>query len=815
MKKIDLSGIWTLTCDKENFHPIPAKIPGENCSALIENNLLPDPYIAQNENLFQWVRDYDWTWRRSFEVDAQFLQQKRIWLNIDSLDTVGVVRINGKTVLNSRNMFLRIRQDVKEFLSEGENSIEVEITAVEKYTEAVEEKLSFKVGSHPNFWRKMPKLNLVRKVQCHGGWDWGICLPVSGVYGDISLDGSNGVRIEHVYTEQTHFAGKCTLNVTTEIDSDFDGVQEVNFTFDGIEKTLSAILHKGVNNVETSFEIIDPQLWYPAGYGKQPLYDLTVEADSCRIQKKIGLRDLKTVSHPDEHGVCLYFEVNGIAVFAKGADWIPMDARPQTYSRERYNSLLSDVIAANMNSLRIWGGGLYENEDFYELCDEKGILLWHDCMFACAHYPATPDFLGLVEQELNYQIKRLRDHACIALWCGDNECGGFLRCIGQKELPWVLNYDRFNQAVSKAVKAADATRVFWPTSPCNSQEDISGWDDDSQGDMHYWKVWHSGADMEAYYEITPRFCSEFGYQAFPAQNTVDFFTQGKQRNVTSPLMEHHQRNAAGNSKIVEMFTRYFRFPATFEDFIYLSQVQQAVAMKSGVEYWRTLKPVCMGTIYWQLNDNWPVASWSSLDYFGNWKQLHYHAKRFYAPVLFTAIRKTPETVEVRVSSDSGKRVCGDLMLSLYKVTGELVSQRKITVDLEPYSAAVLETIPLAELSSTPDEDFLYLEFDNGEIRFTNECFLARYKAYQLPEVQITHTITQAENGGFVLELAADKPAFYVFAEFKGIKALLSDNSFTLLPGKPRKLTFTADGEYAVAELEKALTIRHLRASYEE
>ncbi|MBR4665124.1 MAG: glycoside hydrolase family 2 protein, partial [Lentisphaeria bacterium] len=566
MSKISLSGTWTLSCNKPDFRAIPAQIPGENCSALIDAGLVPDPYVGLQEKDLQWVREYDWTWSRNFELDPGFLDQKRIWLNVDSLDTVGEIRINGRTVVSGRNMFCRIRAEVKDFLHAGENTIEAVIFAVEKYAETEAEKYPLKIGNGIGL-RRMPNLNFVRKIQCQGGWDWGPCIPVSGIYGEIALEGSNGVRIEHVYTRQTHRSGACTLEVTAEIDSDFEGVQQVVFVFDKTVQTVPAELHRGINKVNTVFKVKNPRLWYPAGYGEQPLYELTVTADSCSVKKKIGLRDLKTVSHPDEHGICLYFEVNGIAVFAKGADWIPMDARPQTYTRERYDKLLSDAVEANMNALRVWGGGLYENDDFYDLCDEKGILLWHDCMFACAQYPSDDDFLSLVRAELNYQIKRLRDHACIALWCGDNECGQFLRWAGQKELPLILNYDRFNQAVGRAVKAADDTRTFWPTSPCNSQSDISGWDDDSQGDMHYWKVWHSGADFEAYYSVVPRFCSEFGFQAFPAQNTVDFYTQGKQRNVTSPLMEHHQRNNAGNSKIVEMFTRYFRLPATFEDFI--------------------------------------------------------------------------------------------------------------------------------------------------------------------------------------------------------------------------------------------------------
>ena len=814
MAKIDLSGVWSLTCGKKGFRAIPAQIPGDNCSALIAAGLIPDPNIGFNENDIQWVRKFDWTWTREFEVDAAFLKHKRIWLDIGSLDTVGEVRINGRTAARNRNMFLRLREDVKVFLHEGRNTVEVAITAVEKYISEEEKKLSLSIAAKQH-WRRMPKLNLVRKIQCQGGWDWGLCVPVSGMYGNVGLEGSGGVRIEHVYTEQKHTTGRCTLRVTAEIDSFFDGVQQVVFTFDGRKKKVAAGLRKGPNTVETVFEVKSPRLWYPAGYGPQPLYALTVEADSCRIEKRIGLRDLKTVSHPDEHGICLYFEVNGIPVFAKGADWIPMDGRPQTYTRERYDRLLSDAVAANMNALRVWGGGLYENEDFYDLCDEKGILLWQDGMFACAHYPASPDFLELVAKELEYQVKRLRDHASIALWCGDNECGTFLRGVGPKELPLALNYDRFNQAVGKAMRAADPTRTFWPTSPCNSVEDANGWDDDSKGDMHYWDVWHSGADFEAYYGVIPRFCSEFGFQSFPAQRTVDLYTQGKQRNITSPLMEHHQCNAGGNSKIVEMFTRYFRLPATFEDFIYLSQVQQAVAIKSGVEFWRTLRPVCMGTLYWQLNDNWPVASWSSLDYFGRWKQLHYHAKRFYAPVLATAIRRTPGTVELRMVNDLGAPVRGELEISLYKVSGKIVSRRSIPVDLAPYSAAILETLPLAELTPTPEEDFLYLAFDNGQVRCANECFLARYKAYEFPVPRIRKSISSDENGNMFLALSTDKPAFYVFAEFSDADAVFEDNSFTLLPDRPRKIAFRTADPRSTSELEKVLVVRHLRSSCEE
>jgi beta-mannosidase len=814
MAKLDLAGAWVLSCGRKGFAPIPARLPGDNCSALIDAGVLPDPYVGFNEREFQWIREYGWTWRREVTIDKAFLAQERIWLEIGSLD-----RINGKKAVESEDMFLRIRCDVKKFLRAGVNTIEIAVSPAEKYTAAAAEKLPLPIGQKVNFFRRMANMNLVRKIQCQGGWDWGPCLPVSGVYGNICFAGSGGARIEHVYTLQKHSPGKCVVTVTAEIDSDRDRSGTVKFAFAGEERHEFAKFRPGLNVVSSEFVVEDPKLWYPVGYGGQPLYDLLVAVDSCREAKKIGLRELEVVSRPDEHGTSLFFKVNQTPVFAKGADWIPMDALPQRFVKKRYAQLLDDALAANMNTLRVWGGGLYENDDFYALCDEKGLLVWQDCMFACAHYPSTPEFLALVRAELEYQVKRLRDHASIVLWCGDNECGGFLRRAEKKDLPLVLNYDRFNRAVGEAVKAADPARTFWPTSPCNSEADFSGWDDDLRGDMHYWKVWHNGAPFEAYYDVTPRFCSEFGFQSFPSLDAVDHFTQGRQRNVTSPLMEFHQRNANGNSKIVEMFTRYFRLPASFEEFIYLSQVQQAAAIKLGAEFWRSLKPLCMGTIYWQFNDNWPVASWSSVDYLGRWKQLHYHARRFYAPVLAAAIRRTPETVEVRMVNDLSTSLRGGIVLEVRGVAGGVKSVRKFPVKLAANSAALIAELPVAELTSAPAEDFIYLEFrgkSGGKaVECYNECFLARYKEYELAEPEIRSELYRDGAGVVHLKLAARRPAFFVFAEFRGMRAVLSDDSFTLLPERPRDLTVATDKAVPLEKLEKALVIRHLRGSYAE
>ncbi len=335
------------------------------------------------------------------------------------------------------------------------------------------------------------------------------------------------------------------------------------------------------------------------------------------------------------------FIVNGKAIMAKGANWIPLDAMPALHTSDRYRTLLQDAVDANMNMIRVWGGGMYEQDEFYDLCDELGLLVWQDLMFACALYPSAPDFLADVELEVRDQVKRLRDHTSLALWCGDNEVIGAIGWYPESRTnreKYVVNYDRLNRVLQQTVEAEDPTRRFWASSPCNGELDFGdAWHDDNKGDMHFWDVWHSGKSLDAYHSIKPRFCSEFGYQSWPSLPEVKTFAEPSDWNVTSPTFEQHQKNGRGNSIITEMFTRYFRFPSNFEQMLYLSQVQQALAIKTASEFWRSNKPVCRGILYWQLNDCWPVSSWSSIEYSGRWKQLHYHAKRFFAPQMATFI----------------------------------------------------------------------------------------------------------------------------------------------------------------------------------
>ena len=422
MSCFNLASQWNLRADKADFQSIPARVPGDNYSALLEAGVIPDPYLDRNEDLVQWVRECNWIYSRDFELDQEFLDQESILLNIDSVDTFAEIRINGKVAGTSENMFRRLRLEVKPLLRCGVNHLEIVLFSPVRRAEEENEKQPYFVPFCGGNCNRVPYMNLIRKAQCHGGWDWGITLLVSGLYGDVSLRGiKGGAHLEHVYTEQIHGKGECRLIVHAELQAAKPGKSELSFLFHGEKKTVSAELTKGINKVSEEFLVRNPDLWNPAGYGKQHLYSLEVSTGDETVSRKIGLRKLELVNEKDEIGVSMKFRVNDVDIFCKGANWIPMDAMPGRFSEKRYRQLLGDAVKANMNMIRVWGGGIYENECFYEVCDELGLLVWQDCMFACSQYPSQPHFLELVRAELNDQVKRLRDHACIALWCGDNE----------------------------------------------------------------------------------------------------------------------------------------------------------------------------------------------------------------------------------------------------------------------------------------------------------------------------------------------------------------------------------------------------------
>ncbi|WP_019613145.1 beta-mannosidase [Psychromonas ossibalaenae] len=805
-----LNGEWLLDCiDQPEIKNIAIQLPGDVHCALLDAGEIVDPYWADNEKKVQWVGQCEWRLKRSFELAESVFNAASLELSLEYLDTIAEIKINGQAVTDSSNMFLALNIDILPFAVPGKNSIEILLKRADLAARAQAEKLPFPipwaVGNN-----KIPHMNTLRKAQCHAGWDWGICLSVAGVYGDITLQAVESTALLAVQTEQVWCAENCTVNVSIDYkalrNSTCSAVIEFN------EQIIEVPVDIQTNKTVVSFTVTEAKRWWPAGYGEQYLYPLKVTLDGQVIAKKIGLRELQLITEEDETGSSMYFKVNGFPVSAKGANWIPLDAMPGRNSEQRYRQMLSDAAAANMNMLRVWGGGIYEHDIFYELCDELGLLVWQDLMFACALYPSTPDFIKQVSAEVDYQVKRLRNHACIALWCGDNEVIGAIGWYPESRAnreKYVVNYDRLNRVLEQSVTQADPGRRFWASSPCNGELDFGdAWHDDNRGDMHYWDVWHSGKSIDAYTEVNPRFCSEFGFQSWPSLPTVKKFAPQNDWNVTSPSFESHQKNAKGNSIITEMFTRYYRFPNGFENMLYLSQVQQSVAIKTASEYWRSRKPINRGILYWQLNDCWPVSSWSSIEYDGRWKQLHYQAKRFFAPLLAVFV-KSETHLTLRVVNDAKTAVELDGELFWQSWNGEVLSRELISGYVEADGNVELWSWPLEKISGFEAEGFFYVNLNNNKVSFNNTYFPAKPKQCEFADPKISYEIIETQ-AGLEVVISAENPAFFVHLEYQGT-GRFTDSSFTLLPGEPQTIAYI--GEAELEELKEGLRVYDLYHSY--
>jgi beta-mannosidase len=634
---------------------------------------------------------------------------------------------------------------------------------------------------------------------------------VAGVYGKLFIQAVETGRVEYVYTLQKHSKGLCEVEVFAEILSEKGGETLFEASLADVSASKKVALQPGLNLVSLPLKVKNPKLWWPNGLGEQYLYALAVKACGETVSKKLGLRKMELISEEDKDGLSLLVRVNGVDVFSKGADWIPNDALPQRQTAESIRGLLESAAQAHMNCLRVWGGGQYESDEFYGICDELGLMIWQDFMFSCALYPADKKFLASVRAEAEYQVKRLRDFACIALWCGNNEDVGALGWFKESKESrdrYLVDYDRLNEGVlGDSVDKFDPQRKFWPSSPCGGRGDYSDcFHADNRGDMHYWEVWHGGKPFEQYYKIKPRFCSEFGYQSFPSVDSI-------RSNVTSPVMEHHQRNGGGNSKIIEMMSRYFRMPEGFENFVYLSQVQQAIAIKTGTEHWRRLRPYCMGTIYWQLNDNWPVCSWASLEYSGKWKLLHYAALRFFDDVMVVGVKTDDGGFEVHAANDLLKDVSGKLKVSFIGLDGKAVKTESSDAKLKKSSAKMLKAFKASELPFKPNEGFVKLELETDGGSAFNELFLAPWKAMKLPQAKVSLEARALADGRFEVEASVDKPAFFFSLNADGLKGEFDKNCFALLPGAPTKFVFEPKGKLSLKQFKDSLSFRHLRMTY--
>lgn len=899
MNRIDLSGAWSLRFipERDSASPLaqriagrelPCLIPGDGHAALLAAGLIDDPYYGMNELRVQELGRGDWIFEREFELSAAQLESGRPYVHFDSIDTVAEVTVNGIRVALSENMFRRVRSDLTGIAISGTNVIKVVCRSSE--LEAIDRaaRLPYPVplSTYPV---QSPNRNLLRKVQCHGGWDWGPCLMVAGIYGaayigiswpgrierlsarTLRLDSlwSVPVRLDYFVSEDRRSSDRKTAEGVEAAATAEGKSATVDFSADLVApdgtvaatgRLQSAVVTPGRNTLEMELRVADPLLWWPAGYGDQPLYTLTatvkgIDGAAARTEKRIGFRDLRVIAEEDAVGRSLTFRVNGRDVWAKGANWIPFDALPSRQTARRCRGLLQDMVDANMNMVRVWGGGQYESDAFYDACDELGILVWQDMMFACSMYPANKEFLDDVRGEIENQVTRLKEHPCIALWCGNNENIGALNWYPESKAfrdRYVIDYDRLNEGVvGTTIRALDPDRTWWPSSPSAGPADFSdNWHSDGRGDMHYWSVWHEGKPFEAYYNVTPRFCSEFGYQSFPSEEGVASYCPEDQRNLTSPVMEHHQKNPRGNSIIIENFSRYFRFPEGFANMLYLSQVQQALAIKTAVEYWRSRRPICMGALFWQLDDCWPVVSWSSIEYSGKWKLLHYAAARFFAPIAVVAYKKDDRLL-VFALNDTAEAAVGALTIRLLRFDGSEAMRTVLRVEAAADAATEAWASSLSDLPIRTDEAFLVAEFapepstgGRGSERIAakdssksaakaasaaaalrTELFLCEPKRCALIQPGLRSEVVAADPpGGLAVRLSSDAPAFYVALDAPGLEGRWEDNLFTLLKGETRTVRFfpKKEGEAKVgkeasapsaADLRAALRVNHLRGTY--
>ncbi|MEM0961401.1 MAG: glycoside hydrolase family 2 protein [Bacteroidota bacterium] len=803
---LSLDGPWTLTEAGAPDAPIPASVPGVAHLDLLAAGRIPDPYVGANERDVQWVGERDWTFRRTFEVPPALLAAASITLCADGLDTLATVRVNGHVVAEADNMLRRWRWDVRDVLRPGENEIEV---AFQSPLPELAERQAERVLPEWHGPLEPAGRGYVRKSPTTFGWDWGPVLITQGIWRSIRIEATAVARIADVHVRQQHQDGHVALTVAVESEAYTPGLHAlVTVSLDGDEVCRAeAPLADGAASCRLTVD--EPALWWPNGMGDQPLYTVHValrgdDGDADTWTREIGLRQLRLVRQPDEWGESFCFEANGVPFFAKGANWIPADALLPRASHGQTQHVLDSAADAHFNMVRVWGGGVYETDAFYKACDRLGLCVWQDFIFACSAYPGDDAaFRANVRIEAEDAVRRLRHHACLALWCGNNEIEQGLvgpdwvapSAEGDGQMAWA-DYDRlFNDLLPSVVESLDPETDYWPGSP-HSPGDRDHFNDPTQGDAHLWDVWHGRQPFEWYRTAQHRFCSEFGFQSFPEPATVEAYTTPEDRNVTSYVMEVHQRSGAGNALILHYLLAWFRLPTDFGMTLRLSQVLQGLAMQYAVEHWRRSMPRGMGTLYWQLNDCWPVASWSSIDYFGRWKALHWMAKRFYAPVLVSGVEDGP-SVTLHVTSDLADPLACEVVWTLTDLDGAVLREGRQRVEAAPRANTDAGTLDLAADidAHTARGLLLWLAVEaDGDVRSRNLVLLARPKHLALRNPQVEAHVEPAGDGEARITLTAQRPALWARIEVEGADLWLSDNILHLRPGEPQAVTVRlADG----------------------
>lgn len=811
MKQLSLNGPWTLDIPGSAFTAVPAEVPGSVYHDLLAAGRIPDPFYRDNETEALKLMEYDFHYSRAFQADGELLDCGAVLLRCEGLDTLAAVYINGAEAGRADNMHRVWEFDVKDLLREGENTIAVHFASPTRFIRE-----SYAADPADGTADAMEGFPSLRKAHCMFGWDWGPRLPDAGIWRDISLLGVDTARIRDVLVKQFHEDGRAALEIDTHIIRLTDAPAEVRVSVTAPDGTLLT----GAGET-CRIEVPDPRLWWPAGYGGQPLYRVEVELVSggTRLDvwsRRIGLRTMTVSRVKSEHGESFSHCVNGVDIFAMGMDYIPEDNLLPRVTPERTRRLLEDARAANVNTIRVWGGGYYPDDYFYDICDELGLLVWQDFMFACAVYNLTDAFEETITAEFVDNIRRLRSHPSLALWCGNNEMEQFAGSgLWIKSMRQKSDYIKmFQYIIPKVLKTEDPQAFYWPSSP-SSGGDFDEPGDPSRGDVHDWDVWHGLKPFTDYRNYLFSYVSEFGFQSFPCMETIESFTLPEDRNIFSYIMEKHQRNAAANGRIVTYLSQNYLYPATLDKLVYASQLLQAQAMQYGVEHWRRNRGRCMGAVIWQLNDCWPVASWAGIDYFGRWKALQYYAKRFFAPVLVSCHEEglvnqedisvntehidPRKTARLNVSNETMEAFAGRIDWSLRRPDASVIEEGSFDVAVPALAAVWL-----------PEQDFTkYGPYD---------C----YYAYRLTD-RAGHTVGEGsvlfcapkhfrfQDPGLTVRLEGDEAVVTASAYARSVEVqcgpdvLLEDNYFDMNGGERRVKILR--GETKDAAVRSAYDIR--------
>ena len=788
MKKLSLNGKWQIKSEAEKDW-VEAKVPGSVYENLMNAGLIEDPFYRDNEGPSKAVSERDYTYRRTFALDKDFLNSDRIYLECEGIDTIAEIRINGRKVMNCENMHMVLETEVKDALKAGENEIQVAFTSPYKEIERIK-------ASHPDmdldrhlFQAKMQ----MRKAACMFGWDWGPALADMGIYRSLSLKAYDGGRITDLSVCQEHSFGKVKLFCTAETES-YQAGKKLRFSVYDPEGALIATETYGLEEGGETFvcTVQNPRLWWCIGYGEQPLYTVKAEVLNEKeevlheVSHRIGLRTLTICQEKDSFGESFYFKINDVEVFARGADYIPEDSLLGRMTAERSRKMLDNCIKANFNMIRVWGGGIYPTEEFFDYCDEKGLMVWQDFMFANIVTIWEGRERENMESEVIQLTRRMRNHPCIALLCGNNETELMVWDTMEKRFK-EMYIQQFEVDMKALVKKEAPDIFYWPSSP-SSTGSMCDVENQSIGDSHDWNVWHGQKPFTYFRSTFPRFNSEFGLQSFPCLKTIESFTRPEDRNIFSYVMEGHQKSKNGNEVINYYVSQYFKFPKDFKAFLYLSQTIQLEGIRYGVEHWRRNRndKQCMGSLFWQLNDCWPVASWASVDYFGRWKALQYGARRFFEPLLVSACEEGTR-VELHVTNENLVRAEGTLTWKFLHVDKGLIREKSIACAVGRLHSDCIEKLDFSEEIKTP-EDFrkYYLAYalvsDGKEVGCGTVMFVpAKHFEFKKPNIRCERIDEKS------FRLNADTFCKFVDVEFEE-DTILSDNFFDLVPGQEKIIT---------------------------